>query len=332
MSENTIPALFEKQVKDYGTRLLFQRRDGWSWKQITWLDFDREVKNIASFLMDLGFQKGDSALTVSANTLEAVSTEIAVYHLGGKVVPLSSGTGLSDIKEAAAEKGIKFVFIEDPSLLDTATEIVDEIPEVLRAAFFRDVKTKNEKVLNFRSILKFGLMKKKKLEDELKKVSDSVAPGDAAAVFSGSGGIITQGDILSAVEMISLSTNGIGPEDQSFSYIASSSPYSKIISYLNFYNNTRAATAESREEYYKDIPEVMPTVLYETREGLISLYNVSQSAPGGLSPDMKLKRNTGGRLKYIFTDELPEPQIESVFRSAGAEFNIVPEPGGADSK
>ena len=330
MSENTIPALIEKQVKDHGTRLLFQRRDGWSWKQITWLDFDREVKNIASFLMDLGFGKGDSALTVSANTLEAISTEVAVYHLGGKLVPLSTGTGLSDIKEAARGQGIKFVFIEDPSLLDTASEIVEEAPNVIRAAFFRDVKTKNEKVINFRSMLKFGLMKKKKLEDELKKASQDVAPADGAAVFGANA--ITQGDILSAVEKISSSTNGIGPEDQSFSYIASSSPYSKIISYLNFYNNTRAATAESREEFYKDIPEVMPTMLYETGEGLSSLYNESQSIPGGQSPDMKLKRNTGGRLKYIFTDELPEPQIEGVFRAAGAEFNIVPELSGTSSK
>ncbi len=321
----------EKRVKDHGTRLLFQRRDGWSWKQITWLDFDREVKNIASFLMDLGFGEGDRALLVSANTLEAISTEIAVYHLGGAVVSLSRDSDEDKIKETARELDVKFVFIENPELLDTATAIQDDLPGVLRTAFFKDVKTKNEKVLNFRSILKFGLMKRKKLQDELKKVSDELEADTPAAIFlaPGKSGFktteITQGDIMSALKLISSKTNGIGDEDQSFSYIASSSPYSKIISYLNFYNNTRAATAESREEFYKDIPEVMPTVLYETREGLSALYDQSQTSLSGLTPEKKLKKDLGGRVKYIFVDALPESQIESVFRSVGATFSLVPE-------
>ena len=183
VSENTFPEIMEKRVKDHGTRLLFQRRDGWSWKQITWLDFDREVKNIASFLMDLGFGEGDRALIVSANTLEAISTEVAVYHLGGKVVSLSRDTEGERIKEAASELDVKFIFLEDPGLLGSAEAILDELPGVLRAAFFVDVKTQNEKVLNFRSILKFGLMKRKKLQDELKKVSDNLDTDTPAALF-----------------------------------------------------------------------------------------------------------------------------------------------------
>lgn len=316
----------EKRVKEYGTRLLFQRRDGWSWKQITWLDFDREVKNIASFLMDLGLEKGDSVLTVSANTIEAISTELAVYHLGGRVVPLSLGADEDSINQAVLEHSVKFTFFEEPKLLETASQILSVHPNVLRAAFFRHVKTKNENVLNFQSILKFGLMKRKKLQDELTKVSNSIAPENAAVIFKQNENDlkeITQRDILSAIEKISSSANGIGPEDQSFSYISSASPYSKIIGYLNFYNNTRAATAESREEFYTDIPEVMPTVLYETREGLNSLFQKSQSTKGDGSPEIKLKRETGGRLKYIFTESLPDPEVESVYLKAGASFNLV---------
>jgi len=331
VSENTIPELMVKRVKDHGTRLLFQRRDGWSWKQITWLDFDREVKNIASFLMDLGFGKGDRALLVSANTLEAISTEIAVYHLGGTVVPLSPLTGAAHIKQVARELQVKFIFIEDPGLLDATAAMLEELPGVIRAAFFRDIRTKNEKVLNFRSILKFGLMKRKKLHDELKKVSDEIDANTLAAIFlnsekSGSkSNEITQGDIISALELISSKTNGIGDEDQSFSYISSASPYSKIINYLTLYKGTRAATAESREDFYQDITEVMPTMLFETSEGLEGLYKKSVASLDGLSPENKLKRDLGSRVSYIFTDALPASQIESIYRSLGATFSVVAE-------
>ena len=330
MSENTIPELMGKRVKDHGTRLLFQRRDGWSWKQITWLDFDREVKSIASFLMDLGFCKGDRALLASANTLEAISTEIAVYHLGGTVVPLSRDTGAARIKEVASELEVKFIFIEDSGLLDDTGVLLEELPHVLRAAFFQDVKTKNEKVLNFRSILKFGLMKRKKLQDELKKVSDVIDADAPAAIFldtkksGGKSSEITQEGIMSALKLITSKTNGIGVEDQSFSYISSASPYSKIINYLTLYMGTRAATAESREDFYQDIREVMPTILFETGEGLEGLYKKSVASLDGLTPEKKLKKDLGSRVSYIFTDSLPDPQIEGVYRRAGAEFSLVP--------
>lgn len=330
MSENTIPELIEKRVKDRGTRLLFQRRDGWSWKQITWLDFDREVKNIASFLMDLGFGKGDRALLASANTLEAILTEIAVYHLGGTVVPLSRGTGASRIKEASRELEVKFVFIEDPGLLDDIGDVLEELPGVLRATFFQGVKTKNEKVLNFRSILKLGLMKRKKLQDELKKVSDEIDADAPAAIFlnpeksGGKSDEITQGDIMSTLKLISSKTNGIGDEDQSFSYISSASPYSKIINYLTLYIGTRAATAESREDFYQDIREVMPTMLFETSEGLEGLYKKSVASLDGLTPEKKLRKDLGSRVSYIFTDTLPASDIESIYRGAGAKFSLVP--------
>jgi len=257
-------------------------------------------------------------------------TEIAVYHLGGTVVPLSRGTGASRIKEASRELEVKFVFIEDPGLLDDIGDVLEELPGVLRATFFQGVKTKNENVLNFRSFLKLGLMKRKKLQDELKKVSDEIDADAPAAIFlnpeksGGKSDEITQGDIMSTLKLISSKTNGIGDEDQSFSYISSASPYSKIINYLTLYIGTRAATAESREDFYQDIREVMPTMLFETSEGLEGLYKKSVASLDGLTPEKKLRKDLGSRVSYIFTDTLPASDIESIYRGAGAKFSLVP--------
>lgn len=331
MSENTIPELLEKRVKDHGTRLLFQRRDGWSWKQITWLDFDREVKNIASFLMDMGFGKGDRALVVSANTLEAIETEIAIYHLGGSVVPLSRNEGTERVKEVAKELGVKFIFVEDSGRLDDVTVALEDIPDVLRVAFFQNVKTRHERVLNFKSILKFGFMKRKKLYDELTQASKDIEPETPAALFytpdgSGSKTIeITQKDILDALEHASCKIKEIGDEDQSFSYMSSVSPFTKFINYLTLYKGNRAATAETREDFYEDILEVKPTVVFETSEGLESFYKKSVSSLDGLTPVKRLKKDLGSRVKYIFTDSLPDPNIESLYRSSGVKFGVVPE-------
>ena len=42
------------RVRENGNKMIFQVKDGWSWKQITWLDFDKDIKSIAAFLLGLG--------------------------------------------------------------------------------------------------------------------------------------------------------------------------------------------------------------------------------------------------------------------------------------
>ncbi|NIP30503.1 MAG: AMP-binding protein, partial [Candidatus Dadabacteria bacterium] len=143
MSIRTIPELVANRVKEHGTRLLFQRRDGWSWKQITWLDFDREVKNIASFLMDMGFESGDRALIVSSNNLDAIATEIAIYHLGGVVVPIPQDSNIDRIKEEANKLGAKIIFIELDDLLEEFQNSSDELKNNEKIVFYADVRIKH---------------------------------------------------------------------------------------------------------------------------------------------------------------------------------------------
>ncbi|HEY7535308.1 MAG TPA: hypothetical protein VH878_05125, partial [Thermodesulfobacteriota bacterium] len=64
-NEKTIPEMIENRVKRYGGKLFFQHKEGWSWKQITWLDFDKTIKDIACFLIALGFSPDSTALVVS---------------------------------------------------------------------------------------------------------------------------------------------------------------------------------------------------------------------------------------------------------------------------
>jgi len=330
MNEKTIPELVADRSKEYGTRLLFQRRDGWSWKQITWLDFDREVKNIASFLMDAGFKTGDRALIVSSNSLDAIATEIAIYHLGGILVPLSQKEDLGKIKEVANNLNTKIIFIEDDSLLNDIVNILDELKSVEKIIFYPDVRIKHERITNFKMVLKSGLMKRKKLHDELVEVSENIGPDNLAAIFinsegDGSGTEVSQGALIEILACVSHKYSQIGIEDQSFSYMTTASPFSKFINYLTLFMGTRAAIAESRKDFYEDILEVMPTILFETKSGLHAIYEKSMSNLNGISREKKLRKDLGGRIKYIFTDFLPSQEVQNLFLSSGVKFLEVPE-------
>jgi long-subunit acyl-CoA synthetase (AMP-forming) len=331
MSENTISGLLKSRVKEYGTKLLYQRRDGWSWKQITWLDFDRKVKNIASFLMDLGLGPGDRAIVASSNRLEAISAEIAVMLVGGVIVPLEFNTTPEAVVAAANETGAKFVFVEQGEALDSIIDSAGAMPGVERIVIFPDAHIKNEKVLDFKAVLKFGLMKRKKLEDELTKIASGVGPGDPAAVFIGAGGAaaeFTQGDILEALDSIAGKYHKLGMEDQSFSYMTAASPFSKLINYLTLYKASRAAVADSRKDFYMDIVEVMPTLLYETGDDLEVISRDLVAGKNGVSPAKKLRLELGNRVGHIFTDRLPEAETNRLYREAGVTLHEITELSG----
>lgn len=331
MSENTIHLLLKSRVKEFGTRLLYQRRDGWSWKQITWLDFDRKVKNIASFLMDLGLGPGDRVVVASSNRLEAISAEIAVMLVGGVIVPLEMNAAPETVTSAANETGAKFIFIEQGESLDGVLGSIGFLHGIERIIVFPDAHIKNEKVLDFKAVLKFGLMKRKKLEDELVKVSDGVGPDSRAAVFIGAGGValeFTQGGILDALRTISGKYHQLGAEDQSFSYMTAASPFSKFINYLTLYRASRAAVADSRKDFYMDVVEVMPTLLYETGADLEVISGDLLSGKNGVSPAKNLRLELGNRVGHIFVDRLPGEKTDRLFREAGVTLHEIKELSG----
>ena len=331
MSEKTIPELLQNRVKEHGTKLLYQRRDGWSWKQITWLDFDREVKNIAAFLHDLGFGRGDRALVVSSNRLEAISSELAVFHLGGVIVPLSPGESAAGIVDAANELRPKLIFIEQG---DAAEGILDALPglgSVVRVIIFPDARISNDRVLNFKAVLKFGLMKRKKLEDELAGIYKKITPDFPAAIFLSADrsnahmSEVSEGNLMDSLEKASRRCPDVSAEDQSFSYITEASPFAKFVNYLPIYQGSRAAVAEGRKDFYQDIVEVMPTVLYATKAGLEEMCGKSGASLNGRKSGKSLRTDLGNRVRHILTDSLPGGETEALFRSAGAHLIEVPE-------
>jgi long-chain acyl-CoA synthetase len=331
MNEKTIPELLQKRVKEHGTRLLFQRRDGWSWKQITWLDFDRKVKNIASFMMNLGFGKGDRTVVVSSNRLEAISSEIATFLLGGLIIPLPKEADADEIVKTAQDYNAKFIFIEEGPALEGVLASLDRMPRVERIAVFPDLKMSHDRLINFKALLKAGLMNRKRLQDELTELSSAIEPGNPAMLFVGSESSaketreVSQGGILEALSAISDKYSALGDEDQSFSYLTDTSPFAKLINYLTIYKANRAAVADTEKDFYMDVVEVMPTVLFETVAGIENLYKNSLSNLNGDSPEKKIRSVLGTRIKYIFTDRKPGPEIELIFREAGVSLVEVPE-------
>jgi hypothetical protein len=115
----------------------------------------------------------------------------------------------------------------------------------------------------------------------------------------------------------------IGEEDQAFSYLPSVSSFERFVNYLGICMGIRIAVAETREDFFNDILEVKPTVLFETKSGIENIYSKILLEKG--PPNQKLKSALGGRIKYILVDSMPRGEIKNLFSKAGMSLIEVPE-------
>ncbi len=331
MKYNTIPELIDARVKEYGSRLLFQQRDGWSWKQITWLDFDRSVKNVASYMLGQGFSVGDSAVFMSANRLESLETEVAVLHLGGVIIPVESVSDIEVLKSQDIGESVRFIIIDDLSALDSVIALSSEFPGLRSIVVFTGQRIEHQGVLNFKSVLKEGLLSRKKLTDELRERSQSVGPDTLAGVFyeAGESGPntteLTHKQIVDSLLNVSGKLSFLTEEDQFYSYMSTASPYGKFINYLALFTTSRAAMAETPEDFVEDVLEVMPTLLFKTKKGMEQICVSLLSYTNGASSENKLVNILGRRIKYVLTDDLPAEDIVELFEEGGIKVIHITE-------
>ncbi|MFQ5787843.1 MAG: AMP-binding protein [Thermodesulfobacteriota bacterium] len=333
MKEKTINELLQNRVKKNSGKLLLQKRDGWSWKQITWLDFDRNIRNIAAYLLDLGFDVGNAVLIASSNRLESLYAEIAVYILGGVSIPIDQDEDIIEKLNVASDVGIKFIFIGDHSGLSRVINFSDKISNLKKIVVFSDKRYESDdKVINFKNLLKFGLMKKKQHEDDLREITGNVSPNNVASIFynlNSNGDVIkkeiTQQNLIEIIHRASEKLEILDKEDQSYSYMPSVSPFEKFVNYLAIYMEFRMVLSENREDFYEEILEVKPTVIFETQSGLEEIIEKKLTNLERTSKGQTLKRELGSRVKYIITDSPPREEIKDIFKSSNISIIDIPE-------
>jgi len=325
--------MIANRIKKYGGKPLFQHKVGWSWKQITWLDFEKIIKDIASFFMSLGFAPGNTALMVSGNRTESICAEFAIYLIGGISIPIAENESQDAIVRIARDSESRFIFVGEESTLNKFRNIKDEIPSLAKIISFSDSSVgEDEKVIPFKGILKFGSIKRKGLEDELAKTAKGVLSNSPAVVFynfNSDGRInkkeVTHRDLVEAIRMASERLSFINEEDQAFSYLPSVGSFERFVNYLGVYMGIRITIAETKEDFFEDILEVKPTVLFEAKSGLENICSKIISNSGKGSPSQKLRSALGGRIKYIFTDSPPRGDIKNLFSKVGTSLIEVPE-------
>ncbi|MCY4379858.1 MAG: AMP-binding protein [Candidatus Dadabacteria bacterium] len=308
MKERNFHNFLREKTKENGSRLLFQKKDGWSWKQITWPDLATEVESIACFLLNSGFSTGSRIIVLSPNTLSCLFFELAVFSLGGTSLPARSIKEARNILEISA--GDCFLLCAST---DDARELVGDpmLGEKVEKAFLsvNDRVPVEEEIVSYPSVVKFGFLARKKLKDEISALGSSIKEDSEAVIFNAEGGLaenrsFSHGDILDLLCLSEQELGAVSVEDQTFSYLPSSGSFSKFANLLSLQTATRGAIAEDTQDFFADVPEIMPVMLFLAGA---EIENVVNRLGGENGSGENLRNALGGRLRLLLTD-VPPPE------------------------
>ena len=311
MNENNFHNLLEKRIKENKSKLIFQKRDGWSWKQITWLDFETEVKSIACFLLDLGFKKEDKVIFYSTNTLESLFFELAVYLLGGASIPIKKYSDIESVVNTLEDS--LYIFSDKPDIIEHISKDNPLSDKIIKGFIVTEDKIDiEEKFLNYMNVVKFGFLKRKKLKDKLEEHSKNVSQEATATVFykfSDNGEPkaqkFSQEKIINLLKVIQKKLKFVTEESQTFSYLPATDSFSRFANLLNIQIGNRGAIAANLKDFYDDVREVMPHIVFLTKDNIENVVKQYKSNTDSI------EENLGGRSKYIFTDTMPGDSIKT---------------------
>ncbi len=303
MEEKNFHNFLRRKAKENGSKLIFQKKDGWSWKQITWPDLTAEVESIACFLLNSGFNPGDKIIVLSKNTLSCFFFELAIFTLGGISLPARNMEEVRKILENSEES---YFFLSETA--KNSRELLND-PSTKKKIknCFLSVNEKispEEKTVNYSNVVKFGFLARKKLKDELNRLGSLVKQDFPAAIFNAGGDSaqtksFSQLDILELLRVSEKHLEKISPEEQTFSYLPGGGTFSKFANLLNIQTATRGAIAADEKEFFTDVAEVMPTMLLLPSAEIENLVNRLR---GEYASARDMKNALGGRAKLIVTD------------------------------
>ncbi|MFZ5443726.1 MAG: AMP-dependent synthetase/ligase [Myxococcota bacterium] len=112
-------------------RFMLPTPDG-DWRVVTWGAFAKGIRNAALFLASSGLQPGDRAAVFAPNSVEWISSALAIQAVGGVMVPVYPANLAPQAAYVVRHSDAKLVFVDTPALLQRIFEAWSDYEQVTR--------------------------------------------------------------------------------------------------------------------------------------------------------------------------------------------------------
>ena len=243
------------------------------WKKYSINDYTQIVNDISYGLINLGIQKGDKIVTISANRPEWNFVDMAMMQVGAIHVPVYPTIGSSDYEYIFNHAEIKMVFIDGKSLYHKIKDILPKCPTVKYVYSFSE----HPEVEDYQKVIDNG--RENPQPEKLEVIKKSVSTNEVATIIYTSGTTgKTKGVMLTHLNIISnaLALQNIpptGPKGKALSYLPLCHIYERTINYIFQYKGISVYYAENIAKIVDNLKEIKADIMTTVPRLLEKVYD-----------------------------------------------------------
>jgi long-chain acyl-CoA synthetase len=271
VSGGTVLERFHQQVAAMGDRVAMRHREGGEWRELSWDQYARAVRETALGLVALGVERGDAVGILSGNRPEWHISDLATMAAGALSVPVYPTSSPAQVSYVTEHSEARLVFVENEEQLLKVDKRRSELPKLLHAVVFEDFPASPDGfVLPMSELRRRG----SELDRERPSLYDErraePLPGDVATVVYTSGttgppkgAMLTHANILSACESLTRVFSEEPGTGRRLSFLPLSHIAERVTShFLQIYNGYDTWFAESLDALLRDLQDCRPTVFF----------------------------------------------------------------------
>ncbi|RNL79088.1 AMP-dependent synthetase/ligase [Nocardioides marmorisolisilvae] len=115
---------------EHPAAVVFSRRSGTGWSDVTAAEFLAEVRAVAKGLVSAGVEPGDRVALLSRTRYEWTLFDYAIWFAGAATVPIYETSSAEQIEWILSDSGARAVIAETPEHTGRLKEIRERLPEV----------------------------------------------------------------------------------------------------------------------------------------------------------------------------------------------------------
>ena len=133
---STFVDVFQDRVSTSAQSVALRTKQGSSWIDISWEQWDERSKAVAGGLLSLGMKVGDRVCIQSNTRWEWVVSDIGILMACGVTVPIYQSNTPEQCGYIIVDSGARFVLVEDQEQLQKLLSIRDKLPQVEKVIYF----------------------------------------------------------------------------------------------------------------------------------------------------------------------------------------------------
>ncbi len=118
----SIPALLERNVKEFGGRPAYREKEFGIWQSWTWAEAADEINALAMGLLALGIERGDHVAIIGRNRPAHYWSMVAAQKCGAIPVPLYQDANAIEMEYVLEHSGARFIICGDQEQVDKVIE------------------------------------------------------------------------------------------------------------------------------------------------------------------------------------------------------------------